>query len=768
MKCTNCGNELSENMKFCGKCGSPVNHDMNEEVSISETFSEQKTEENEIGKETSSNEENQVLEEGSNLDSEVPEVDLSEMEAQEMDSLPISEKESLSETEGEKAPSLKTKKPINKKWITILSAIFLVLIVGLGTGFVIVKGKTDDFRNFIAESENKAKSYKTLGKYSEEYNELVKEANELADGYKIFSFEEEKEKLNGLFTNVDELKKRVEGYEKKFKDIIDETEVKSKFIFGDFEEKYNDAKKKFSDAMENLDEDASKAGVEELEGMLSDIRDFNEEKVEEYQNTLSQMSSSEDYFDAEKGFINNAKKELKKALEGADYVSAEKVFLDFNEQKKRYDGIAKSDYFGNFIQMDVSNNKTIKLYYESDGNTWDANKFTLLERKKGGKKWNKAEIISMNQVEGELSIDLVADVSSSMEYMFSDMKDGLKNFAYSTDDGTKLGLSIISDVYRRESEFTEDKDHIISLIDNLYCDGLTSLYQSLYSSVIYTASKPGAKCVVAFTDGMNVPYGTGYDFSENDVIEVAQRYQIPVYIIALGSDVDSYVLNNIAYSTGGRYYENISVYDLYSVYEEIYNSQKEIYELTYQSTLDNKKEREVYINYYDENSGRGTRSEFSIKPDIILKGYSESGLIDSSNLESYYTDEKYLSMEEMARLSTIGELQTIINIYCAKAGYKFKDGPILDQMISMGVIKKNGTKTMDEITAYFKKDGVLWTNFSTLFNYRYEWIHRVGSRLFYDGYTDFDDLNEAVHIELGERKGRFDNDLGKVYKLLTE
>ena len=107
-------------------------------------------------------------------------------------------------------------------------------------------------------------------------------------------------------------------------------------------------------------------------------------------------------------------------------------------------------------------------------------------------------------------------------------------------------------------------------MDGLNCYGLTSLYQSLYSSVIYTASQPGSKCVVAFTDGLNEPYGTGYDFTENDVIEAAKRYKIPVYIIALGSQVDSYVLNNIAYSTGGKYFENTSIYDLYSIYEEIY------------------------------------------------------------------------------------------------------------------------------------------------------------------------------------------------------
>ena len=275
--------------------------------------------------------------------------------------------------------------------------------------------------------------------------------------------------------------------------------------------------------------------------------------------------------------------------------------------------------------------------------------------------------------------------------------------------------------------------------------------------------------MVAFTDGINEPYDTGYDFKENDVIEVAKRYKIPVYIIALGSQVDSYVLNNIAYSTGGKYFENTSIYDLYNVYEEIYDSQKAIYELTYKSKLSNKKEREVYVNYYDEASGYGSRSEFAIKPDIILNGYSESSIVDSSDLESYYTNKKYLAVEEVARISTIGELQTVINIYCAKAGFKFKlDGDVLVLMKQLGVIKKNGTKTMAQVTAKLKKDEVLWTNFSTLFNYRYEWLYRVASRLYYNGYTDFDELNEEVHSELGERTGRFVDVLKKIYNKLED
>lgn len=729
MHCNNCGNELIAGAKFCNKCGTPVNQEADDEIS---QVPKQEVTETEI----TSNAETK----------EVPE-----------------------KTENTGQNSIKTKRPFNKKLAVILSLVLALLIAGLGTGFYIVKAKTDDFRNYIAKTEKKAKSYSSLGKYADEYSSLIKEAGKIADSYNIFRFEEEQEKISTLFKNVDELKGRIADYEKKYKDIINETEVESKFLFGDYTAKYEEAKVKTEKAFSTLDEEGSKAGVNELESMLADIRTYNEQKAEEYNNKIKEMSVSGDYFDAEKGFIENARKELDEALKVADYVKAEQVFNDFYEQKKRYDRIGKSDYFENFIQMDVSEDKTVKLYYEDNGNNWNADKFTLLERAKGDKEWSQAEIVGMNQVNGSLSIDLVVDVSGSMQDIFYDMKESVKNFIYNTDDDTELGLSIISDIYRRESEFTGDKNNIVNLVDGLNCDGLTSLYQSLYSSVIYTASQPGSKCVVAFTDGINEPYDTGYDFKENDVIEVAKRYKIPVYIIALGSQVDSYVLNNIAYSTGGKYFENTSIYDLYNVYEEIYDSQKAIYELTYKSKLSNKKEREVYVNYYDEASGYGSRSEFAIKPDIILNGYSESSIVDSSDLESYYTNKKYLAVEEVARISTIGELQTVINIYCAKAGFKFKlDGDVLVLMKQLGVIKKNGTKTMEQVTAKLKKDEVLWTNFSTLFNYRYEWLYRVASRLYYNGYTDFDELNEEVHSELGERTGRFVDVLKKIYNKLED
>ena len=735
MFCSRCGNEMDENSRFCSKCGIPVGKTPFEGNSPS---SEEKIVENKIAA-------------GSNITNAVSEEVPTSLDDDRMPNL----------------VSLKPKRAFNKKFAITLSLVFLLVLAGLGIGIFIVKAKTDDFRTYMTETEKKAKTYSSLGKYDDEYSSLIQEANKLADTYNIFKFDEEKEKFTGLFKNVDDLKNKIATYDKRYKDIVNETEVENKFVFGDYTEKYENTKDKITKAFASLDEEQSKEGVEELERMLADIRAYNDQKAKEYQSKLKEMSASGDYLDAEKVFIKTAKKELESALKKVDYVKAEEVFNDFNEQKKRYDNVIQTDYFKNFVQMDVSEDNTIKLYYEDDGTIWNKDKFTLLEKGKSGKTWTAAEIISMNQVEGKLSIDLVADVSSSMEDIFYDMKESVKSFANSTDDDTELGLSIISDVYRRESEFTDDKESITDLVDELYCDGLTSLYQSLYSSVIYTASQPGSKCVVAFTDGVNVPYGTGYDFSEDDVIEVARRYKIPVYMIAIGTDVDSSVLRNIAYSTGGKYYENTSVYDLYNVYDEIYNSQKTRYELAYKSNLSNNKTREVYINYYDDERASGFRSEFAMKPDIILNGYSGSGVVDSDKLLSYYTNKKYISIEEISRLRTIGDLQTVINIYYAKSGFKFDpDGDVLVQLKNMGIINHNGTKTMAKVTSILKKDDIVWSNLCNLFNYRYEWLYRVASRLYNDGYRDIDELSEAVHNELGERRDRFINVLKKIYESL--
>ena len=117
MYCNNCGNELIAGAKFCNNCGAPVNQEADDGISQGP---KQEVTETEI----TSNEETKE----------------------------VSEK-----TENTGQNPVKEKRPFNKKLAVILSLVLVLLIAGLGTGFYIVKAKTDDFRNYIAETEKKAK-----------------------------------------------------------------------------------------------------------------------------------------------------------------------------------------------------------------------------------------------------------------------------------------------------------------------------------------------------------------------------------------------------------------------------------------------------------------------------------------------------------------------------------------------------------------------------------------------------------------------------------
>lgn len=89
-------------------------------------------------------------------------------------------------------------------------------------------------------------------------------------------------------------------------------------------------------------------------------------------------------------------------------------------------------------------------------------------------------------------------------------------------------------------------------INNLVTGDMTSLYDALYTAVERVAAQNGARCVIAFTDG-NDNYS---NCTKEDVVNVANRYHVPVFIIGIGS-IDYADVNDIATQTGGMYY-NVS------------------------------------------------------------------------------------------------------------------------------------------------------------------------------------------------------------------
>ena len=138
------------------------------------------------------------------------------------------------------------------------------------------------------------------------------------------------------------------------------------------------------------------------------------------------------------------------------------------------------------------------------------------------------------------------------------------------DIGDEVELTTFSTGVQQAIPFTKDKSKISQRIMNLTTDNMTSLYDALFAAVNTTAVQNGAKCVVAFTDGKD-------NYSQckaDDVIEVAKKYKIPVFIIGIGDTINTYDLQRICDQTNG-FYRNINNIDnMAEIYQEIYRQQK--------------------------------------------------------------------------------------------------------------------------------------------------------------------------------------------------
>ncbi len=241
------------------------------------------------------------------------------------------------------------------------------------------------------------------------------------------------------------------------------------------------------------------------------------------------------------------------------------------------------------VSTDVSNYPTVKAYFRvqgGDGRTvegLDGRAFIIRERVQGGE-YLAREVRAAGSVERQgMNIDLVADKSDSIAGQMDKMKQVMIEFVNSLDyaTGDRAEVLAFDDIVQQMCYYTDDASLLVNGINNMSTDGLTAFYDAVYKGVLNARLQGGARCVIAFTDGMD----NRSHYSAQDVIGYANTNQVPVYIIGVGYDVSSYesTLRNIAASTGGRYWRIDDLYDLGEIYEEIYAEQQELYVVEYES-----------------------------------------------------------------------------------------------------------------------------------------------------------------------------------------
>lgn len=368
-----------------------------------------------------------------------------------------------------------------------------------------------------------------------------------------------------------------------------------KCAIGDYEEKYNSLQNDTDNAINNKNQKDLKELYKNWQDLYAEIKTENDNQADKYYNELVNKDLSKAY-DDEKAKIQTYINSIAQCKENGDYTDLKK---NYEECMNIFDDINKPGTALNMsvYQVDASDYPLIRLYIDvkdSDGKVPSGLRADLFKITESVNKADNSElkIEKFQQLNDSqnINIDMVADVSGSMSgSQFQNAKSAMKYLldAVQFNVGDKVELINFSDNVNVSQEFSNSKSQLVSKVDQLKLGNMTCLYDALYASVNRTAAQSGAKCVIAFTDGLdNISKCT-----VDTVINQAKHYKIPIFIIGIGSSLDTTSLKKICDETGGAYSNIANASSMSSIYKQIYNTQKQLYVLEYttndtQSTYD--------------------------------------------------------------------------------------------------------------------------------------------------------------------------------------
>lgn len=230
----------------------------------------------------------------------------------------------------------------------------------------------------------------------------------------------------------------------------------------------------------------------------------------------------------------------------------------------------------------------------------------------------------------EMNINLVLDQSGSMDEddKIQNAKQAASRFVDEilSKENNSVEITSFDDYVYNVQPFTSDKAKVMDAIRAIDLGSQTALYDALYDALIQTNQTNGSRFVIAFTDGEeNASLHT-----EEEVVELSKQTGIPVYIIGIGSLVDSNYLEAFTALCNGDFY-SAEVSDLSNVlleiYEDIYGQQKDLYKITYTS-----KSKDQLDQYHRVLVTPTETSEFSGKTELEFMPQDTIAAIDNSEL----------------------------------------------------------------------------------------------------------------------------------------
>ncbi len=217
------------------------------------------------------------------------------------------------------------------------------------------------------------------------------------------------------------------------------------------------------------------------------------------------------------------------------------------------------------------------------------------------------EVTTQSNPNAVISVALVLDMSGSMKGQPREEAIKAANaFIDGLQERDRVALVAFSEEVNiepdsiddtKEVAFTNDKNRVRNVLNFLSIEGQpgTPLYDAAYKAIKMTAREPeGKRAVILMTDGRDErrqangqiePPGSRIA-TEEDPINEANRYRIPVFTIGLGNRIDEQYLKRLALRTGGRYQEAPDETALTDLFVNILDQLKQQYVLTYNSHLE--------------------------------------------------------------------------------------------------------------------------------------------------------------------------------------
>ena len=376
-----------------------------------------------------------------------------------------------------------------------------------------------------------------------------------------------------------------------------------------------------------------------LEEKEKSLEKYDESIITDLSNDLNDLQNTKSLYPYETKKIDDIESKVNNLIKSGDYNSAYKkcssILFSFRK-------ISDLSNFGN-LQYDFSEFPKVKLYLDSTkleeilGYSINGTKFKIIEKIGDNYEEVKINEFGTTSQDGRVNIDLLADISASMNPYFNDVKTATTNFVQNVDmTKNKVGLMSFGDSSKRIYEITKHQNTIPNGINSLQLQNMTCLYDALSISLSNINTQSGAKCIVAFTDG----YDTKSYYNYNSVLDLAKSYNIPIYLIGIGELSPEFedILTNISEVTNA-YYRNINEsniqQEMSQIYGDISKRQNTLYYIDYTDKNKNKSEkRELYLEYNDGNTIIRNKIEYPEIPEDKAVEIPNNNLYENGKIAS--------------------------------------------------------------------------------------------------------------------------------------